>query len=216
MKFYQFPLSPNCQKVVALAAEVGVPLEHVPVDLFKGQSRAPELLAKNPNGKLPILEDGEFVLWESNAMLAYIAGVAERSDLAPTLPRERADVERWLSWHNAHFAPAIRKVAFERIVKKLAGLGEPDETIVRQGISEFAEVARVLDQSLSAREYLCGRLTIADFALAPYAALTENCGLDIGQYPNAKRWLARMTARESVRKALAAGVQNTRSHELRA
>ena len=117
MKLYQFPLSPNCQKVVALAYEVGVQLDQVPVDLFKGQARAPELLAKNPNGKLPILEDGDFVLWESNAMLGYIAAKADRSDLAPTAPREHADVERWLSWHNAHFAPAIRKVAFERIVK---------------------------------------------------------------------------------------------------
>jgi glutathione S-transferase len=204
MKLYQFPLSPNCQKVVALASEVGVALELAPVDLFKGQSRTPELLAKNPNGKLPILEDGDFVLWESNAMLGYIAAKADRTDLAPSAPRERAEVERWLSWHNAHFAPAIRKVAFERVVKKLAGRGAPDEAIVQQGIAEFAEVARVLDQSLGSKEYLCGRLTIADFALIPSAALTESCGLDFGPYPNAKRWLERMLARDSVRTTLAA------------
>jgi glutathione S-transferase len=65
MKLYQFPLSPNCQKVIALAYEVGVPLQTASVDLFKGEARAPALLAKNPNGKLPILEDGDFVLWES-------------------------------------------------------------------------------------------------------------------------------------------------------
>jgi glutathione S-transferase len=204
MKLYSFPLSPNCQKVVALAAEVGIPLELVAVDLFKGQSRTPELLAKNPNGKLPILEDGDFVLWESNAMLGYIAAKAERADLAPAAPRERADVARWLSWHNAHFAPAIRKVAFERVVKKLAGLGAPDEAVVQQGSAEFSEVARVLDVSLGSKEYLCGRLTIADFALAPSAALTESCGLDFSPYPKASGWLRRMTARESMRKALAA------------
>ena len=204
MKLYQFALSPNCQKVVALADEVGVPLQMVAVDLFKGEARTPALLAKNPNGKLPILEDGEFVLWESNAMLGYIAAAADRTDLAPTMQRERADVERWLSWHNAHFGPAIRKVAFERIVKKLGALGAPDETIVRQGTAEFAEVAQALDQSLGSKEYVCGRLTIADFALAPAAALTESCGLDLDPYPNAKRWLGRMTARPSVRKALAA------------
>jgi glutathione S-transferase len=204
MKLHQFPLSPNCQKVVALANEVGVALQTVTVDLFKGQSRVPELLAKNPNGKLPILEDGDFVLWESNAMLGYIAAKADRTDLAPTTPRERADVDRWLSWHNAHFGPAIGKVAFERVVKKLGGLGAPDEAIVQQGIAEFARVAAALDQSLGSKEYLCGRLTIADFALAPYAALTESCGLDLGPFANAKRWVARMTARESVRQALAA------------
>lgn len=204
MKLHQFPLSPNCQKVVALAYEVGIPLETCMVDLFKGQSRTPELLAKNPNGKLPILEDGDFVLWESNAMLGYIAAKAERTDLAPTTPRERAEVDRWLSWHNAHFGPAIRMVAFERVVKKLAGLGAPDEALVQQGMAEFARVADVLDQSLGSKEYLCGRLTIADFALVPSAALTESCGLDFGPFPRAKSWLGRMTARESVRKALAA------------
>jgi glutathione S-transferase len=87
MKLYQFALSPNCQKVIALAHEVGLPLELVPVDLFKGGARTPAMLAKNLNGKLPILEDGDFVLWESNAMLGYLAAKANRTDLAPTAPR---------------------------------------------------------------------------------------------------------------------------------
>jgi glutathione S-transferase len=204
MKLYQFALSPNCQKVVALAAEVGVPLEMTMIDLFKGESRTPAMLAKNPNGKLPILEDGEFVLWESNAMLAYIAAKADRSDLAPTTPRERAEVDRWLAWSIAHFGPAIGKVAFERIVKKLGGLGAPDETIIQKGSEEFANVIKVLDRELEARDYVCGRLTIADFALAPYAAVAPSCGLDFGPYPKANAWLARMNARESLRKTFAA------------
>ena len=204
MKLYQFPFSPNCQKVVALAHEVGVPLEMTVIDLFKGRARTPELLAKNPNGKLPILEDGDFVLWESNAMLGYIAATADRTDLAPSAPRERADVDRWLAWHNAHFNPAIRAVAFERVYKQLAGLGAPDEANIQQGMTEFAQVADTLDRSLGSKEYLCGRLTIADFALAPAAALTGSCGLDFTPFPRAKSWLERMTARESVRKTLAA------------
>jgi len=204
MKLYQIPLSPNCQKVVALAHEVGVPLELAKVDVFKGESRTPAMLAKNPNGKLPILEDGDFVLWESTAMLAYIAAKAERADLAPTTPRERAEVDRWTSWQGAHFGPAIRKVAFERIVKKLAGLGAPDEAAVKVGIEEFAVVANVLEQSLGTKEYVCGRLTIADFALAPYAALTASCGLDLGAYPKASAWLGRMLARDSMKKTMTA------------
>jgi glutathione S-transferase len=204
MKLYQIPLSPNCQKVVALAHEVGVPLELARVDVFKGESRTPAMLAKNPNGKLPILEDGDFVLWESTAMLAYIAAKADRADLAPTTPRERAEVDRWTSWQGAHFGPAIRKVAFERIVKKLAGLGAPDEAAVKVGIEEFAVVANVLEQSLGTKEYVCGRLTIADFALAPYAALTASCGLDLGAYPKASAWLGRMLARDSMKKTMTA------------
>jgi glutathione S-transferase len=203
MKLYQFPLSPNCQKVVALAHEVGVPLTLAAVDVFKGGARTPAMLARNPNGRVPILEDGDFVLWESNAMLAYIAAVAGRADLAPTTARERGQVERWTYWQAAHFGPAIRKVAFERIVKKLAGLGAPDEAIVKAGMEEFVSTASVLEQCLGSEEYVCGRLTIADFALAPYAAVTESCGLDLDAYPRAKAWLTRMTARDSLKKTLA-------------
>jgi glutathione S-transferase len=204
MKLYQFPFSPNCQKVVALAHEVGTPLDLATVDLFKGEARTPAMLAKNPNGKLPILEDGDFVLWESRAMLAYIAAKADRADLAPTTPRERAEVDRWTAWQSAHFGPAIRKVAFERIVKKLGGLGAPDDAVVKIGMEEFAVTANVLEQSLGSKEYVCGRLTIADFDLAPYAALTASCGLDLGAYPKASAWLGRMLARDSMKKTMAA------------
>jgi glutathione S-transferase len=204
MKLYQSPFSPSCQKVIALAHEVGVPLELTTVELFKGEARTPAMRAKNPNGKLPILEDGDFVLWESTAMLAYIAAKAGRADLAPTTPRERAEVDRWTSWQGAHFGPAIRKVAFERIVKKLMGMGEPDETVVKAGIQDFAATANVLEQSLGTKEYVCGKLTIADFDLAPYAALATSCGLDLDPYPKAKAWLGRMAARDSMKKTLAA------------
>jgi glutathione S-transferase len=205
MKLYQYPLSPNCQKVTALAHEVGVTLSLVNLDVFKGEARTPEILAKNPNGRVPILEDGDFVLWESNAILGYVAAKADRLDLAPAAPRERAEVDRWLSWGGAHFMPAVRKVTFERIVKKLAGLGPPDEAVVRAGIEEFAVVASVLDRSLDGKEHLCGRVTIADFSIVTYAALCDGVGLDIERYRNVRRWLGRMLARESVRSALAAG-----------
>jgi len=204
MKLYQYPLSPNCQKVVALAHEVGVALETVTVDIFKGGSRTAAMMAKNPNGHVPILEDGDFTLWESSSMLGYIAAKADRIDLAPASPRERADVDRWLAWHAAHFGPALRKVAFERVAKRIGGLGEPDESIVQQGIAEFAVVAKVLDQALAGREYLCGRLTIADFCLAPHVSLTESCGLDLHAFPNAAAWRERMITRDSLRKTFAA------------
>jgi glutathione S-transferase len=174
------------------------------VDIFKGEARADALLAKNPNGRVPVLEDGDFVLWESSSILGYLAAKADRTDLAPTTPRERADVDRWLAWYGAHFGPAIRKVAFERIAKKLGGLGAPDEAIVQRGIAEFAVVAKVLDQALADREYLCGRLTIADFCFAPHIALTESCGLDLRPYPHVHAWRARMIARDSLRKTFAA------------
>jgi len=204
MKLYQFPLSPNCQKVTAFAREVGLPLEPVRVEVFRGGTRTSEFLARNPNGKIPVLVDGDFTLWESNAMLVYLAAKANRADLSPTTPRERADVERWLAWHNAHFGPAVGKVAFERIVKRLAGLGAPDEAAVKKGTEEFQVFADVLEKGLAGKAYLCGALTIADFGIVTYAARTESCGLDFDAHPNVKAWLGRMLARDSLRETLAA------------
>jgi glutathione S-transferase len=89
-------------------------------------------------------------------------------------------------------------------VKKLGGWGAPDEALVKQGILEFATTASVLEQSLGTKDYVCGRLTIADFALAPYAALSASCGLDFEPYPKATAWLARMLARDSMKQTLAA------------
>lgn len=202
MKLYQFPLSPNCQKVVAVANEVGVRLTSINLDVFHGAAKAPEMLAKNPNGRVPVLEDDDFVLWESNAMLGYLASKADRADLAPSTPRERADVDRWLAWNNAHFAPAVRKVGFERIVKKLAGLGAVDEAMVKAGTEEFGVVAAVLDRSLEGKNYLCATLTIADFANVTYAALCEAAGLPLTPYRNIQAWVERMMTRESLQRTL--------------
>jgi glutathione S-transferase len=76
--------------------------------------------------------------------------------------------------------------------------------MIRAGIDEFAVTANVLEQSLGRKEYVCGRLTIADFALAPYAALTAGCGLSLEPYPMTSAWLERMTSRDSLHKTLIA------------
>jgi glutathione S-transferase len=102
-----------------------------------------------------------------------------------------------------HFEAAVRKVAFERIVKKLTGRGAADEAMVKIGTDDFTRFATVLDKSLAGKEYLCGRLTIADFAVAAYAQLCDSCGLDLSPYANARVWLGRMLARESMRRTLA-------------
>jgi glutathione S-transferase len=154
MKIYDFPLSPNCRKVRAIVYELGLSAEFVPVNLFKGEQHKPEILALNPNAKAPILVDGDFVLWESNAIASYLA---RDSNLLPTTPRERADVARWADWQLAHFGPAVRKVAFERVVKPMTGKGQPDLAIVEEGTAEYEKLAGVLDASLGTSPRRCRR-----------------------------------------------------------
>lgn len=199
MKLYDFAPSPNCRKVRAVAYELGIELEHVPVDLLAGETRLPQFVAKNPNGRVPLLEDGDLLLWESNAIIGYLGA---GSSLVPTERRARADVDRWVHWQLAHLGPATRMVAFERIVKKLTGRGEPDLEAIAAGTAEFDKLTAVLDQSLKGVDYVAGALTIADFALASHYSVAESCGLDVAKHERVHAWLGRMLARPSMKRAL--------------
>jgi glutathione S-transferase len=200
MKIYDFPLSPNCRKVRAIVYELGLTPEFIPVNLFKGEQRRPEVLDLNPNGKAPIMVDGDFVLWESNAIAAYLA---TGSALLPVGARERADVERWGDWQLAHLGPAIGKVAFQRVVKPLTGQGQPDAKIVEEGAADYAKFADVLDKSLGTKEYVAGRLSIADFILASVFSIGATAGLETAPFPRVNAWLARVLGRDSMKRALA-------------
>ena len=200
MKLYDFPFSPNCRKVRAVAYELGVALEPVPVDLIKGEQRAPAFLARNPNGRVPVLEDGDLVLWESTAIMRYLAtGTA----LVPTDRRKAAEMDRWIAWQLAHLGPSMSKVAFERIVKKLTGRGTPDQARIDEGTAEFATLSAILDRALEGREYVAGPLTLADFALAAHYSLAQPAGLSLDAHPRVAAWLQRVCARDSMKRALA-------------
>ena len=123
MQLYGFPPSPNTWKVRAVAAHLALPLEFVFVDLAAGQSRTPEYLALNPTGRTPVLVDGAFVLWESNAIMQYLASRTPNS-LWPDDARRRADIMRWQSWQLAHWGTkACEPVIAERLVKRILKSG---------------------------------------------------------------------------------------------
>src|SRR5262249_51951813 len=150
--------------------------EFHPINIFKGEARTPGMLAKNANAKIPVLEDGDFVLWESNAILGYLAAKHPEKNLLPTDPKGRADVDRWLFWQTAHLGPSVGKVAFERIVKNLAGLGAPDQAMIDAGTKDFGTCCSILDGALKGKEYVAGRMSIADFALIAFFSLAQQAG----------------------------------------
>lgn len=199
MRLYDFAFSPNCRKVRAVAYELAIPLVYESVDLLRGGQRAPAFLAHNPNGRVPVLEDGDLVLWESTAIVRYLAA---GSTLLPSERRAAAEVDRWLAWHLAHLSPAMRKVAFERIVKPLVGGGEPDAAKIAEGTAEFEQLTAILDTALDGREWVAGKLTVADFALGAHYSLAGAAGLPLGRHPRVETWLARLSARDSMKRAL--------------
>ena len=201
MKLYDFAYSPNCRKVRAVAYELGIEFESKHIDLLNGEQRSPAYLALNPNGRVPVLADGDFVLWESTAIMRYLS--AKRGGaLVPATPEGHAELDRWLAWQLAHLGPAMSKVAFERIVKKLTGQGAPDEAVVAAGSSEFHKLTAILDGALEGRDYLAGTISLADFALASHCSLAEACGLDLAPYARVNTWLGRVLRRESMQRAL--------------
>src|ERR1051325_10067202 len=149
LKIHAFPLSPRSFKVLWLANHLGVDYAFQLVDFTKNAQNAPEYVALNPNGRAPLLEHDGYVLWESNAILEYLAALKPDSGLLPQDTRGRLGVCKWLFWESAHWDPACAVFAFERVVKPLFGLGEANPAEIARGEQLFARVGKVLDGVLA-------------------------------------------------------------------
>jgi glutathione S-transferase len=195
MKLYGFPPSPNTWKVRALAAHLKVPLEFEFVDLTKGGSHTPAYLAINPTGRTPTLIDGDFKLWESNAIINYIAGKTANS-VWPSDPRARADIARWQFWQLAHWGgEACQPLTFQRFVKKLFNMGPPDEAAIARGTEAFNKEAKMLDTHLAKQKYLVGdALTVADFAVAAPLFYANQAQMPLQPYSHLRGWFERVSA----------------------
>jgi glutathione S-transferase len=178
------------QRVLALAKHLGIEAEYVELDLMAGGLKTPEYARLNPNMKAPTLVDGEVVLWESSAIMAYLC-IKAGSDMWPARnPAEQVEVLRWLSWNNCHWAPEVGAFYFEHIVKATFGMGPPDPEPLKAATPGFAKLAKVLEGHLQGKTWVaCGRLTIADFQLASMATNWRESAMPLEAFPNIVSWL---------------------------
>jgi len=175
------------------ALQLGIPFERVMVDLRKGEQKRPEYLKLNPNGKVPTLEDNGYALWESRAIMMYLADKTPGQTLYPQELHARADVNHWLFWDGVHFSPAIQIPTYERVVKQMLGLGEPDPKELERGTRLVTPLLKVLDDHLANREWVCGKaLTLADLSIATPLAFAERAQIDVPA--NIASWFARVQA----------------------
>jgi glutathione S-transferase len=195
MRLYGFPPSPNTWKVRAVAAHLDLPLDFELVDLTKGEQRTPTYLALNPTGRTPVLIDGDFTLWESNAIMQYLASQKPNS-LWPNDARARADVARWQCWQLAHWgSDACVPLIFNRLVKRLLNLGPPDEAAVAKATEVFNREARMLDAHLARQPYLIGaEPTLADFSVAANLLFAREAELPIEPFSRLQDWFGRVSA----------------------
>ena len=133
IELYAMPPSPRAFKAIAVANHLGIELTIRRLDMLKGDHKTPEYAALNPNQMMPTLKDGDYVLWESNAILQYLAAQKPESGLVPKDEHARLDVTRWQFWDLAHWDPACAVFAFEYVAKPLfRGIKEPDMAAIEK------------------------------------------------------------------------------------
>jgi len=197
MKLYDWKDSYNSQKIRAAAFETDQRIECVPINMQAQDHKSAEHLARNPNGRVPVLSDGSFNLWESDAILCYVASKDPARRLLPSDPEQRAKVDQWLFWKAIHLAPAIGKVAFERFWKAKFNLGQPDESAVTAAMPDVDKFLTVLDAELAKTTFVTGDMSVADFSLATVFQTRKDIRLDLSAYTNVTAWLSRIESRPS-------------------
>jgi glutathione S-transferase len=189
LKLYADPITVNCRKVIAGLDLIGAPYERVHIDYFTGQHRAPEFVAVNPNAALPALVDGDFVLWESNAILQYVADKVGNTTAFPTDLRVRADINRWLLWEASAWFPSCYVYLVENCVKPLLNAA-PDLAVIEAQDATFQKLAGILDARLANSRWIAGdNPTIADIALAAPMHMHAYQKVPLGPHPNLRRWM---------------------------
>jgi glutathione S-transferase len=195
MKVYYHPVSTTSRPVMLFAQESDLPVEFQVVDLMKGEHVQPQYASKNPSKMVPMLEDGDFRLTESSAILKYLA---EKSN-SPAYPKDlkaRARVNEAMDWINTQLC---RDLAYGLVYPQIFPMHKrPDEKHQAQQLAWAKERAknwmRILDESLiGSKKYLCGdQITIADYFASSFVSLAEFIRCDFSPYPNVKRWYESM------------------------
>lgn len=201
MKLFNADLSPNCLRVRAVIHELELNVELVDVDLLS-KSRPPELMAANPNGKVPtFIDDDGFSLFESRAINTYLAAKRPERGLYPDDPKRRAIVDQWSYWQALQLGPVVQAIGFERVLKPQFGIGPSDEAVIAAKTAELDRQLPILEAGLEHREWLAGTLTLADFAAAAPFVLREPAGISLSKVPHVAAWLERVESLPSWQKA---------------
>lgn len=203
MKLFVLPQSPNTIKVLAMIHHLGLQVEIVVPDLKAGETKTPEYLKMNPNGRTPVLVDGDFVLWESNAILQYLALKHPEGNLLPKDIQGQANVTRWVAWTQAHWGPAVRPIMLERLMKPMMLGQQPDEEAVTKALPEFELFAKVLDDHLGHNSFLVSdHLTVADFVVCSMLVYAGPARFPLENFPNIVAYNKRVTDNDAWRKAM--------------
>ncbi|WP_413727204.1 glutathione S-transferase family protein [Sodalis sp. RH19] len=188
IKIYGDAGSGSLRRVNTAAKIMGIELERVNVDLFKGESQTAEFKSRlNPHGLTPVLEEGDTILWESSAINLYLAGKVD-SPLAGTTHEERFQVLQWMFWSGEQWRTFTTTLFDERVGKTVMGLPK-DESLITFAEGKIRAAAKVLDQHLAGRKFMVGQaLTLADIDIAAPFSQVDRAKFPFKEYPNLIAW----------------------------
>lgn len=189
MILYEHPASGNCLKTRVMLAQVGADYERVEVDLFAGETRTPEHFARNPDGRVPVLEldSGEF-LPESNAILLHLA---DGTEYLPSDPVGRARVHAWMMFEQNQVEANLGVARFLAMSGRAGSVPEVFADRQRRARDAMA----TLERTLEGREFLVGdTYTVADLSLYGYVHASDDAGVPLADYPAVAAWVQRVGA----------------------
>jgi glutathione S-transferase len=193
MKLYGPPMSNNVFRPLLIARHLGLPVEVVAVNMPGGEHKSPEYRRHNPHGRVPTLVNGDFAIWESEAIVHYLAGLKD-DPIYPADHARRSLMLAWGVWGVAHLGRGVSQVQFQKLFKAMFGMGAPDEAMIEQGTQTYAAEAATLEAALErGHGWLVGdALSVADYDVAGWFLHVEACGLPV--HPLTADWLRRVKA----------------------
>ena len=197
------PNSVNVQKVLWCLEELDLAFERIDAGMAFGRNREPDYLAMNPNGRVPTLVEGDFVLWESNSIMRYLVRAHRpQSRLYPREPKVRSGVDRWLDWTLSTLQPVERPV-FWALVR--TPVEERDMAAIQKDADAEAAQWQIVDARLATRRFIEGDdFTLADIALGAYARRWFGVeGISKPEFKNLERWFAQFAGRRGFVKFIA-------------
>lgn len=203
MKVYGHPMSTCTRKVLTTLVEKGQAYDFTMVDIMKGEAKKPEYLARHPFGVVPLLQDGDFEMYESRAIMRYLdARGGSGPALTPTNLRDRGRMEQFISIEHSYFSGPAMRIVFHNLFIPMGG-GAPDREIIDQARAELVRPLDVIDKALGQRVYLAGDdFSLAEIAYMPYIDylfMAKSSDL-ITERAHVAAWWSRISARASWQK----------------
>ncbi|MER3445945.1 MAG: glutathione S-transferase [Candidatus Dadabacteria bacterium] len=189
IKLYDHPISGNCYKVRLALSQIGIRYEKVNVDIFKGEQSRPEFVMLNPNKKIPVLVDGDFILWESNAILLYIGRKFAPNPLYSEEPRVFGLISQWLFFGKTTIDPSLARARF--ITRFIPKESQNEKELI--GLREAGRAAlQILDDHLKKNDFLAGSYSIADIGCYAYVHIAEEGEVSLAPFSAVREWCNRI------------------------